>query len=406
MSSLIHGNRAPRIAFYSHDTMGLGHIRRNLLLTEAISKVLPDAEILLITGVREAGSFILPKGADTVTLPTYFKTNEGSYQPRSLGKDVRRLVAIRSQVIHSALEAFEPDLVVVDNVPRGAMSELDSVLPVLAAKGTHLVLGLRDIIDDPSSVRRQWMKLDNFNTIRDYFSSVWVYGDKTFYDLTEAYAFDDVTRSKVSFVGYLDAMLRPRRLKTPSDILPGITDPYALCVVGGGQDGFRLASKFARAKFPAGMMGVLITGSMMPLHEREMLRQMSAHRGDLLIADFVPEPLELLRQANCVVSMGGYNTTTEILSFYKRALIVPRVLPRQEQWIRASRLAEMGLVSCLHPDELTLPALNAWLAEKNELVNPRETLNFNGLDVVADKVKRFFHTEFQHSSQHELENVE
>jgi predicted glycosyltransferase len=38
-----------------------------------------------------------------------------------------------------------------------------------------------------------------------------------------------------------------------------------------------------------------------------------------------------------VVAMGGYNTFCEILSFDKRALIVPRTRPRMEQDLRAAR---------------------------------------------------------------------
>jgi predicted glycosyltransferase len=51
--------------------------------------------------------------------------------------------------------------------------------------------------------------------------------------------------------------------------------------------------------------------------------------------------------------MGGYNTFCEILSFDKRALILPRTVPRAEQYIRAARAAELGLVSMLLPDETT-----------------------------------------------------
>ena len=48
-----------------------------------------------------------------------------------------------------------------------------------------------------------------------------------------------------------------------------------------------------------------------------------------------------------VVAMGGYNTFCEILSFDKRALIVPRTAPRLEQFIRARRAAELGLLTML-----------------------------------------------------------
>ena len=78
----------PRIAFYSHDTMGLGHIRRNMLLAQSVLKAYPNAEVLLLSGVRESGAYKLPKGADSVTIPTYFKTPQGNYIPRSLGNEI------------------------------------------------------------------------------------------------------------------------------------------------------------------------------------------------------------------------------------------------------------------------------------------------------------------------------
>ena len=48
--------------------------------------------------------------------------------------------------------------------------------------------------------------------------------------------------------------------------------------------------------------------------------------------------------------MGGYNTFCEILSFDKPSLIVPRTVPRLEQYIRASKAEELGLVSMIVDD--------------------------------------------------------
>jgi predicted glycosyltransferase len=56
-----------------------------------------------------------------------------------------------------------------------------------------------------------------------------------------------------------------------------------------------------------------------------------------------------LLRALGVVAMGGYNTFCEILSFGKPALIVPRTTPRQEQFLRAARAEQLGLVRML-PD--------------------------------------------------------
>ncbi|WP_198344818.1 glycosyltransferase family protein [Neisseria chenwenguii] len=254
---------APRIAFYSHDTMGLGHIRRNMLLSQAVLEAYPDADVLLLSGVRESGAFKLSKGADSVTMPTYYKTSDGKYIPRSLGKDVKRLVNIRKNIIHAALEAFEPDIVVIDNVPRGAMNELDNILPELASRGTHIVLGVRDIIDEPEAVLNQWKKLKNIEIIRLYFSTIWVYGDPNLYDFAREYHIPADIVEKIHYVGYLDQSRRKEEHGLDT-IMAEVSPPYALCVVGGGQDGFELAQAFMQSQLPDNWSGLLITGALMP----------------------------------------------------------------------------------------------------------------------------------------------
>lgn len=379
---------SPRIAFYSHDTMGLGHIRRNILLAQSVSEAYPEAEILLISGVRESGAFKLPKGADSVTLPTYFKTGEGKYLPRSLGKDVGRLTHIRKNIIHAALESFKPDIMVVDNVPRGAMNELDNILPELSSRGTHIVLGVRDIIDEPEAVQKQWKKLQNIEIIRLYFSSIWVYGDPQLYNFAEEYQVAPDIVEKLRYVGYLDQSRRMevRGLKVGAS---EIERPFALCALGGGQDGFDVAQAFVQSALPENWRGLLITGALMPEEQREALHTMAEKRpsGDIKVVDFVPEPLKIMRDAECIISMGGYNTTTEILSFNKRALIVPRIRPRTEQWIRASRLAEKGIIECLHPNDLNPQALSDFMHSPKKHADARRSLRFDGLDRVVGEVR-------------------
>lgn len=386
MSKLSHLKHAPRIAFYSHDTMGLGHIRRNMLLSQSILEANPEADVLLLSGVRESGAFKLPKGADSVTMPTYFKTKEGEYIPKSLGTDVKRLVKIRKEIIHASLEAFEPDIVVIDNVPRGAMNELDNILPELASRGTHIVLGLRDIIDEPEAVKKQWDKLKNVEIIRLYFDSIWVYGDEKIYDFAKEYSLPDDISQKLRYVGYLDQTRRMEVRSLDTIDVEDLSKPYVMCAVGGGQDGFELAKTFMQAELPQDWSGLLVTGALMPAVQRKQLHEIAYQRHNIKVVDFVPEPLKLMNNAECIISMGGYNTTTEILSFNKRALIVPRIKPRLEQWIRASRLAEMGIIDCLHPDELTPEALTEWIADQHPQHNARETIRFDGLDGVVREV--------------------
>jgi predicted glycosyltransferase len=67
----------------------------------------------------------------------------------------------------------------------------------------------------------------------------------------------------------------------------------------------------------------------------------------------------LVADAIGVVAMGGYNLFCEILSFDKPGLIVPRTVPRMEQYIRAARAQELGLVRMLPEGEDRSPEVMA-----------------------------------------------
>lgn len=378
-----------KLAFYSHDMMGLGHLRRNLLLAGAVQKRFSDTEILIINSARESGLFTLPERSDILTLPAYAKTLCGKYHPRSLGNNTRKLVSLRRQIIRAALSEYCPDVMVVDNVPAGALSELLPVLPELVDDNVHLILGLRDIIDEPSVVRHQWHAADNYTIVRQYYSDIWIYGDRSFYDLSLDLAPEPSVYRKISFLGYPDVPLSPSVLQD-EQFQSLISRPFVLCLTGGGQDGYHLASVFAETLLPPGMDGVILTGSQMAREEVTSLQRIASMRNDLHIIRFVSDPLFLLQHTHSVVAMGGYNTLREILSLRKRALIIPRIVPRLEQWIRASRMAEKNLVTCLHPDSLTPQSITDWLISDWCPSDPRLYLSLNGLHSFTEKMNAIF----------------
>ncbi len=358
--------RAPRIMLYSHDTLGYGHLRRNLLIASALSELEPRPEILLIGGMREAGAFAMPPGVDCVTLPAYAKQSDGSYQPRELGGDLARLSRLRARTIRSAAEGFDPDLLIVDNVPRGAQYELDETLAHLSMRGRcRIVLGLRDVIDAPAVVRRQWLRQRNFETVRRFYDGVWVYGDASLYDVLSDCGMAGPMGPRALHVGYLNPAGRRETAQAEIDrMLVAGADPrpYVFCAVGGGRDGAALCDAFVNAPMPAGHRGVLLTGTQMAERERDRITSLAAGRDDMTVLPFLREPFTAMAGAARLIGMGGYNTTMEMLSIARPALIVPRCRPRREQVMRTERLAERGLVSMLLPDELTSGALGRWLS--------------------------------------------
>jgi predicted glycosyltransferase len=364
-------HRQLRIALYSHDTMGLGHMRRNLLLAEELASSPLKPNVLLLSGSREVTRFAVARGIDVISLPALYKDASATYHARSLEVSLDDLIALRSATILGALRAFQPDLFVVDNVPRGAVRELDPALSYLRRTGrTRCVLGLRDILDDARDVRTEWTRADNYAAVQQNFDTVWVYGDQSVADLSEEYSFPEAIASRLRYTGYLDqrARVASHAATTAAERLDG---DAVLCMVGGGQDGLALAQAFARTEFPAPLYGVLVSGPLMSQAGRDVLLATAARNPRLRVLEFIGNPAAAIASAHSVVTMGGYNAVCDVLSSQARALVVPRVTPRTEQLIRAERLAARGLIDVLHPADLSPDALHQWITAPRSRSAPR-----------------------------------
>ncbi len=382
--------RPPRIAIYSHDTMGVGHMRRNLLISQSVIQSTPNSTVLMIAGAKEANAFAVPQGVDCLTLPSLRKDLSGTYHSRRLMLPLRDLIEIRGAAIQAAVGAYEPDLLIVDKVPRGVGDELLPTLRNIRERGTtHCVLGLREVLDGKRETIENWHATQTLDVVRDYFEEIWIYGDPRVFNLVEEYELPEEIASRVQFMGYLNQ----RRRAAFDGPLPSWADlprdPFVLCVVGGGQDGARLAIAFAEAVASTRKQAVLVCGPFMPDEARGILARHAAETPHLRIVDFVPEADWLMSRAERVISMGGYNTACSILSFGKPALVVPRVRPRQEQLIRARRFSERGLISMLHPRQLSPAALCAWM-EDNHLPSPLRCgeIDLNGLTAIHESISR------------------
>jgi predicted glycosyltransferase len=89
----------------------------------------------------------------------------------------------------------------------------------------------------------------------------------------------------------------------------------------------------------------------MAIEKRRALELAAARRPGVCIISVTTELREMIRRADLVVAMAGYNTTVEILAAEKWAILVPRAAPRMEQRLRATLLSNMGLASVVQPEE-------------------------------------------------------
>ncbi|HEV8378978.1 MAG TPA: hypothetical protein VGP99_09020, partial [Tepidisphaeraceae bacterium] len=260
--------RKRRIAMYSPGIVGLGHMRRHLLIAQALASSPMELVILMIAEARQAGAFAMTPGLDCLILPALREDQDRQIRPRYLDISLSEAVKLRAATIRAAFEAFEPDVLIVDKLARGAARELDPTLKYLRRKGqTRCVLGLRDVLDDPGAVERDWSTASDVEAIHDFYDAIWVYGDPTIYDAASEYHFPADVAAKVKYTGYLDQRPRLKFADVGGDPLPALELPpgkLALCLVGGGQDGAAVADAFVKAPLPDGFNGVLVTGPFMP----------------------------------------------------------------------------------------------------------------------------------------------
>lgn len=398
-NSSAHGR--PRIALYGHDTQGLGHLRRNLHLAAGLAADLPGglgADVLVLTGASEVGLFDRAYGVEAIVVPGVRKDAQGGYRPRRLrGHALDDVVDLRSSTIAGALRGFAPDILVVDKAPWGFAGELSSVLPELKAGGTRLVLGLRDVLDDPVTSAREWRRDRGDEAVRRLYDEVWVYGDSAIHDVPAAAAMASDVRAKVHHVGYVcgratgiptaprTADTHPAAMKAPRPPLPEGIDEYVLVMLGGGQDGLGLARQAVRMTLPHRVGLVLLTGPQMSSgHVAEL---MASARPEAVVMPFSPHASEWLAGAAAAITMGGANTVTEILSTDTPALVVPRTRPRREQAVRAEALAARGLVEMLTEHFLNARVLSEWARKAVTRRVDRSSIDLCGVRGARDRAE-------------------
>ena len=379
---------------YSHDTYGLGHLRRTLALAARIEALWPTASQLVVAGAAPFGTWSVPAGVDWIKLPAVVKTSAEAYEARTLDLSFRAVSDLRSDILLSAARHFRPDVLVVDHVPDGLRGEAVRTLRHLRSAGARLVLGLRDVLDERDVVRRAWQQAGVYGLLDEVYDRILVYGSRDVCDVVTEYGFSRAAAAKTRFVGYLRASIRRGR----EDVLAELglhTGKLVLVTAGGGGDGERLLETMLdglrEREGPLEFDCLLVAGPLMSAAERTRLARRVPADSRVRLVTAVDELADYVAAADAVVSMGGYNTTREILSFGRPAVIVPRVEPRKEQLIRASALARHGLVRCIHPAVLTperlLRAVDELLAQDPP---PPSTLSLDGLDSVAVELESLF----------------
>ena len=339
-----------RLLIYSQDGTGLGHLQRTRNIARQILRLEPDTSILILADSSLTPFFAPIPGLDYLKLPTIIKTGDVSWTTSTLPLNIRDMVNLRAKIIQKAFCAFNPDSVLVDHMPIGALGELKPMLEYSRRKKkkAKLFLGLRDILDRPEVIRQVWKDVNAYEYL-PFYDGIFIYGTSEIYPVEEAYGLTPMADN----LTYCNYVTHPVKKESYTN---GSGDPFIFVMAGGGRDAFHMTNTFLDA-FPIlhrkeDIGAYILTGPQMPEADREMLRR-KAEGYPIQMFSSSDEVARYLQKASAVVTMAGYNSLCEVLAWGKKSLVVPRSGPSAEQRIRTTVFAKRELVRMLDPDELS-----------------------------------------------------
>jgi predicted glycosyltransferase len=328
-----------RYLFASHDGYGLGHVRRNVLIARQVLRCDPDAQVTLVTGVPGRPAWLLDPRFTVIGAPPLLKDARGVYD--NPGPGLHAAVAERARIFGAAVAAVSPDVVLVDRHPYGTAGELRAGLRLARAQGARILLGLPDVLGDPTIVCRE-LAGEGWSGVPDLFHGIVVYGGPALCDHEREYGLP----MRPAYCGWVvePPLYRPR-------------DPDLVVIGGGGRQGqavVRLGLEAVRRQ--ARLRGVVAGGPGMRGRADRIMAGDRSLTARVRLTTYAGTIGHLLPGAGAAVLSAEYNGTIEALSAGLRPVLVPRRRARREQAIRAARLAALDLANVVSetasPDEV------------------------------------------------------
>jgi len=383
---------------YSHDTYGLGHIRRTMALASQLRN--PSTNILILTGSPIAGRFSFPEQVDFVRIPGMIKKTNEEYLPMSIKINAGHALDIRKKIITATVKAFQPHMFIVDKEPLGLKKEILPTLKWLrkCCPNTRTVLGLRDIMDDAETVKDNWKKKGIYQALDTYYSEIWTYGIQDYYDPIKEYGIPESISRKIQFTGYI-----PREIKSNKDAIRERKrhkirkeDKLVVVTTGGGGDGYPVMDAYLSMLEDQGPIipyrSILITGPFMPKAQRKEIFGRSK-KLKVKVFHFYRQMEKIFAAADLVISMGGYNTVCALMSQKTVSLLIPRETPRLEQTLRAQCFSERNLLDYI-PWERVSPQLlhdkvDRLLQKPEVFQEAMSEFKMTGFDIMRRRIQEF-----------------
>lgn len=388
-----------KIMFYSQHLAGIGHLVRS---TEIVRSLAQQFEVYFIHGGQAVPGFELPDRVNEICLPGLYM--EGPVlKVVDESQPLEKVQKQRLELLLAAFDTIRPDCLITEGFPFSKHTlrfELIPLLKHIEAWGGHtqVVCCLRDIIMTQAmtaSVRAK--KQDRTcKWINRYYDLILYHSDPQLQRLEENFSSLRELQPEVVYTGYVtQAESESGALRDEDRDALNHPGPSIVVSVGGGRHGYGLLNAIAAI---APKLAQIIphklyafAGPYLPEADLLTLQELAANSPNLVVRRFTPRLMDYLKQADLSISLGGYNTTMNVLKTGVRSLIYPSPSEDQsgEQRLRARKLEKLGILTVLTDPDLAPEYLSQHILMA--LKKPRKAHNFNlnGAPETAMKLQQF-----------------
>ncbi|GAB4150376.1 MAG: glycosyltransferase [Cyanobacteria bacterium J069] len=389
-----------KIMFYSQHLAGIGHLVRS---TEIVRSLAQQFEVYFIHGGQDVPGFQLPDQVNEIRLP-------GLYMEGPVLKVVdesQPLEAVqerRQALLLSAFDSIQPDCLITEGFPFSKHTLRFEMIPLLKhieASGcpTKVVCCLRDIIMTQAmtdSVRAK-KQARTCKWINRYYDLILYHSDAQLQRLEESFSSLSELSPEIFYTGYV-TQSEAESLPLNGEDLHYLNQPGPSIVVsvGGGRHGYELLRAIASI---APTLAQLIphkiyafAGPYLPEADLLTLQEIAAMSSpNLVVRRFTSRLIDYLKQADLSISLGGYNTTMNVLKTGVRSLIYPSPSEDQsgEQSLRACKLEKLDILTVLTDDDLAPEPLMRHILTALKKPPKAHCFNLNGAPEAAMKLHQF-----------------
>ncbi|MEL7357311.1 MAG: glycosyltransferase [Cyanobacteria bacterium J06560_6] len=387
-----------KIMIYCQHLAGMGHLVR---CREIIRSLVDSFDICFVSGGQIVPQFHLPEQIEIVQLPGFYQKG-AALVPLDTAMTEEETKTQRKQKLLETFNQFQPDCLITECFPFSKMSMKYELSPLLkqakaSARPVKILCSLRDLImtQPLSADARERREAKVCRLVNRFYDGILFHSDASFQRLEDCFSRVGDLNCEIIYTGYVAQSPAPESLPTAQDIA-GLSDaaPTIVASAGGGRHGYPLLSAIIAASgliadyFPHQIY--VFAGPFMSEADYAQLQQAAAQRPNVTLRRYTCLLLDYLKRAELSISLGGYNTTMNLLRTGVRSLVLPSLNPSQtdEQRIRTEKLASVGVLTLLTPDALaTDPLVGAIVTA---LSQPRTThhINLHGAAHTAAHIQR------------------